>query len=147
MKNLLPNSKIKRVANAAAAGTSTITSSVYDTEGVDAVTFLAFLGDVTSGSVLTFKLQHGAQADGSDMADLPDALVSHTADASDADNKVLALEAIRPLKRYMRAQLVRGTANAVLDGIVAIGTCPAVAPTEHDASVLESKSVLHPEAA
>jgi len=145
MINLLKESKLTRVNNAAAAGTTTITTDVIDMAGFDGCTFLAALGDVTDTSALELVAQHGDASDGSDMADVETATVSHTADATDADNMLLAVEVMRPQKRYVRAKLVRGTANAVVDGIFAVQTNPAEAPTTHDSStVLGTAFALSP---
>ncbi len=136
MENLLKNAKLTRVSNAAAAGTSTIQSSVIDMKGLEACTFIAALGDVTDTAALELVVQHGDQSDGSDAADVASGNVTFTAGASDADNMLMAVEIVRPQKRYVRAKLVRGTANAVLDGIIALQTSPALAPVTHDASTV-----------
>ena len=144
--NFLNNTKLTRVENAAAAGTSALTTDVIDMLGYDGCTFVALLGDVTDTSVLTLTLQDGDAADGSDMV-ATDVVATFTAGASDADNKMLAVETFRPLKRYVRAVLTRTTANAVVDGIVAIQTAPTLAPVTQSASVLATDFGLHPEAA
>lgn len=133
--NLLKDAKILRVENAAAAGTSTLTSDVVDMLGYDGCTFIAMLGDVTDTSELELVIQHGDLSNGSDLADTT-VTTSFTAGASDADNMVLAAEVVRPAKRYIAAKLVRGTANAVVDGILAIQTDAALNPTTHDASTV-----------
>lgn len=135
--NLISNTKIARVENAASAGTSTLTSDVVDVKHFDGCTFIALLGDVTDTAALELVVQHGDAADGSDAADTTTS-AAFTAGASDADNKLLAVEIIRPVKRYVRAKLVRGTANAVVDGIVAVVTDPHSVPTTADATVIGS---------
>ena len=59
--NFLMNSKLTRVEPAAAAAQTLLTSDVVDMKGFDAVTFIAFLGDVLDTSVLTLQVQHGDQ--------------------------------------------------------------------------------------
>lgn len=142
--NFLANSKVSRVEPAAAAGQTTLTSDVIDMKGYDGVTFLALLGDVANTSVLTLQAQHGDQADGSDMANLSGVAAAHTADATDADNNMLAVEVFRPTKRYVRVTLSRGTADAAVDGIIAIQSEPNEAPVTQDSSVIATDFALSP---
>lgn len=136
MINLTKETKVARVLNATAAGTSTLTSSVVDMKGYDGCTFACLLGDVTDTSVLTLTVQSGAESDGSDMANVTESTTTFTADATNADSKVLVVEVNRPLRRYVRVELVRSTANAAVDGILAIQTDPQSEPTTHDSSVV-----------
>jgi hypothetical protein len=52
------------------------------------------------------------------MADLAGSL--HTALADTDGNKCLVTDVFRPQKRYVRAVVTRGTANAVIDGVIAL---------------------------
>lgn len=137
MKNFLANHKLSVVEGAATAAQTALESDVVDMKGYDDVTFLALLGDVTTGCVLTLTIQHGALADGSDMANTSVA-ATFTAGASDADSKLLAVEGYIPTKRYARAVLTRTAANAVLGGIIAIQGQPKAAPVTQDASLIAS---------
>ena len=142
--NFLTNSKLTRVEPAAAAGQTLLTSSVIDMKSFDGVTFIAFLGDVLDTAVLTLQAQQGDQSDGSDATNLAGVLATFTADATSADNNMLALEVARPTKRFLRVTLTRATANAAVDGIVAVQSNPAEAPVVQDASVLATKFALSP---
>ena len=142
--NFLTNTKMTRVENSAVAGTGTLTSDVIDGKGFDGVTFLAALGDVLVDAVITFQAQHGDQSDSSDAVNIAGSVVTHTATASDADNKLLALEIARPTKRFLRVTLARTVANTVLDGIFAFQNNPAESPVVQDASVLATKFALSP---
>lgn len=137
MNNFLVNNKLAVVEVAATAAQTALESDVVDMNGFDTVTFLALLGDVSDGSVLTLTIQHGALADGSDMANTGVA-ATFTAGASNADSKILAVEGHHPTKRYCRARLTRTTANAVVGGIIAIQSNPKVAPVTQDASLIAS---------
>lgn len=137
MQNFLKNNVIDVVEAAAAAGQTTLDSDVVDLLGFNGVTFLALLGDVSATSVLTLKLQHGDLANGSDMADT-EASCTFTAGASDADSKVMAVEGFDPTKRYARARLTRGTADAVVGGIISIRHHPKTAPVTQGATVIAS---------
>lgn len=141
--NLVTDSKITRVENAAVAAQTAVDTDVLDMSGYDSVTFVALLGDVDNGSVLGLTIQHGDLANGSDQASTT-AAATWTADATNADNKVLIVEAVRPIKRYVRARLTRTTANAALDGIVAIQTGPAYAPGTQGDTVIASAAAMAP---
>lgn len=143
MLNLLTDARITRVENAAAAATTDVTTDVLDMKGHDGATFIALLGDVDDTSALELVVQQGDESDGSDATDTT-VSATFTAGASNADNAVLAVEILRPSKRYVRAKLVRGTANAVVDGIVAIQTDPARTPATQSAGVIASAIGLTP---
>ncbi|MCG8445910.1 MAG: hypothetical protein MI753_09365 [Hyphomicrobiales bacterium] len=117
--NFLYDAQIIPVEAAAIAATTTLTTDVVDTQGFDSVAFVAFLGDVTATSVLTLT---GFTNDTNDT-DTPTQLgspVTFTAGASDADGKLMVLDLHKPRQRYAYATLARATANAVVNGILAI---------------------------
>ncbi|MFG0293505.1 MAG: hypothetical protein ACF8MJ_10195 [Phycisphaerales bacterium JB050] len=114
--------KFLRGAAAAAAAQTDVVSEIIDIKDHDRVYAVAALGDVSDGSVLEFALEFGDKSDGSDFAAHVDSdgvavKATHTADASDANSKLLAVHHNRPFRRYCRARLKRGTADAVVDGI------------------------------
>ena len=135
---------ITRVEPAAAAGQTTLTSDVIDMKGFDGVTFIAFLDDVLDTAVLTLQAQQGDQSDGSDATNLAGVAASFTADPTNADDNMLAVEVARPTKRFVRVTLTRATANAAVDGIIAVQSNPAEAPVTQDASVLATDFALSP---
>lgn len=112
-----------RVSNAVAAGTTAVNSAWVDVANADGVRFIALLGTLTANQVTSMKLQGACLANQADAADLRDSTsnsVIQTANAADADtNKVLVAEVYKPKVRYVRAVVNRGTANAVVDGILA----------------------------
>lgn len=138
--NLLSNCKITRVANAAAAGTSAVNGSTIDMQGFDGVVFVAAVGTLTATQTTSLKAQEGDTT--SPTADLAGTGSGNLADGD--SNKCIVLDIYRPLKRYIRAVLVRGVANAVVDGIWAIQYCGDKAPTTHDATVAASKLRVSP---
>ncbi|MCS0497870.1 hypothetical protein NVS89_22525 [Ancylobacter sp. MQZ15Z-1] len=133
--NLLQNVKVTRVANAAVAAQSDVNGSILDMAGYDGVMFVALLGDVTTGSVLALKAEQNTANAAGGMAEL-DGAASFTAGASDADSAVLLLDVHKPREQYVRAVLERGTANAVVDGILAIQYGAMSRPTVHAAGVI-----------
>ena len=90
------------------------------------------LGTLASGAVTGMKAQQGNQANLSDAADLAGTAVS-IADAE--DNELLVLDIYRPGERYVRAVVTRGTADATIDGVIAIQYGPRVLPVTQDATV------------
>lgn len=134
--NLLANTKITRVFDAAGAGTGTVQSGVIDMAEFDGCTFVLLLGDVTSACELELVIQMGDESNGSDAVDVEDATTTFTAGASDADDMILAVEIARPQKQYVRAKLVRAVQNAVIDGGIAIQSSPKLGPTTHDATTV-----------
>jgi hypothetical protein len=130
MKSLLNDVKPIPVAGAAAAGTTDVDGAVIDMtqdSGYAAVCGVAQLGDVTAGSVLELTLRGSAAADGSNSVQLS-TTGTVTAGATDTDSKLLVLDHVQPMYRYVFHRLKRGTANAVVAGIVAYVHNPGAAP-------------------
>lgn len=143
--NLLKRVKITRVLDSQVAGTTdTLSSSILDMAGFDGVLFLLLLGDVTTNAVLTFQAQQNTANSGTGMATLAGTAAQSAAGASNQDNQVLALDVVKPTERYLRAQLVRATANAVVDGIIAIQYQGRLGPVTQSADVLSEVVLASP---
>lgn len=140
--NLSKNVKVTRVMNAVAAGTTDQNSSIIDMSGFDGVLFIAMFGTLTATQVTQIKGQQDTDPAGGTMADLAGTLVGPLADAD--SNKCLQLDLLRPRKRYVRCVVDRGTANAVIDGMLAIQYRGSKAPTVHAASVAFSETHASP---
>ncbi len=137
--NLSKDIKVTVVSPAAAAAQTGIDSSVLDMAGFDGVMFLALLGDVTSGSVLTLTAKgNTANSTSSPSPSTLKATDAFTAGASSADSKVLLVDVAKPSQRYVFASLARTTQDAVVGGIIAIQYKAKKRPTSHDASVIAS---------
>ncbi len=120
MQSLVEECSTILVSGAVAAGVTDVVGTAVDRSNCEKICFTALLGDVTVGSVLTLKAQKGNASNGSDAADISGASVTWTADATNADNKILALEIVKPAgAKYVRCVLQRGTANAVVLAITA----------------------------
>jgi len=115
MKSLVKDSKITRVSNAVAAGTTDVEATSVDMSGFDAVAFIVEFGTITSTAVTSVKIQQS-----SDNSTFEDVAGTSITVADDDDNQVFVAEVVRPEKRYVRCVVDRGTANAVIDSIVAI---------------------------
>lgn len=141
MLNLARNVKITRVLNAVAAGQTAQTGSVIDMANFEGVIFLAAFGTLDTGAVTGLKAQQGLQSNLSDAADLAGTALAIT-DA--ADNKLLVLDVFRPAERYVRPVVTRGTADAVIDGVIAIQYGPRVLPVTQDATVAGIETHVSP---
>ena len=102
--------KAKQAISPQSGNNTTLNGAVIDTAGYEGVSFLCAVG--AQDAIVTFKVQTGAQADGSDMADVTG--LSQAFAATD-DNKVTVLDLKQPQKRYARpvAVLANGTAQLV----------------------------------
>src|SRR5512137_837557 len=141
--NLSKAVKVARVLNGVAAGTTEQSGSVVDMQGFEGVQFVALFGALTATQVTSLKVQQGTLADGSDMPDLAGSL--HTALADADGNKCLVTDVYRPQKRYVRAVVTRGTANAVIDGVIALQYSARVQPITNDSTVKATKLLISPD--
>lgn len=138
IESLLKASKIDKVLVATAAGTDdTLNGDILDLQDCDSVTGMAILGDVAATAVVTLKAYTGDEAALGDGA-YETVTATVTADATSADNKLLVLDVVKPGKRYCRFDLVRATANAVVDGVIGIRYNFRTIPTTQGTDVVDS---------
>lgn len=123
-KNVAIRSSITPTAGA--AGTSDINGSTIDLFGFNAVLFLVRFGAITTAAVTSLKVQHGDASDLSDAADVEG--TSQTVAVADA-GEIFAVDIVKPVKRYIRVVVDRGTANAVVASAEAVLYAPQYAPT------------------
>lgn len=137
--SLLKNVKVTPVAAAAVAAQTEVLTSVLDMTGFDGVMFVALLGDVTATSVLTLTAKGNTASSTSSPTPVTQvATAAFTAGASDADDKALVVDLYDPMMRYAFASLTRTTANAVVNGIIAIQYTAEFRPTTQAATVIAS---------
>ena len=118
MRTLSEMTRSVAVMDAAGAGTSDDQgTAVIDMSGWEGVMFLFHMATIAATAVTTGVIQGSDTNVAADFADLVGAEVSIPADGSDL---VHVLDLYRPQKRYLRAGLDRGTANATLLGVTAI---------------------------
>ena len=142
--------RVIRVNTGTVAGTTDIncpSSSGVDMSqngGYRGVRFIALMGALTGTQVTKLKVQ--GSPDGSDYTTLGgDLLATATAAMADADGtKMLVCDVYRPVHRYLRAVVDRGTANAVIDGVIAELYDPISEPTSDDTTVSASKTAISP---
>lgn len=131
MFNLSRASKLKRVSNAVAAGTSDINSSSVDMTGFDSVSFIVSFGAITAGAATNCHLE--TSSDDTNWDDLAGSAITV---ADDDDNQCVFLDLHTPRERYIRCVVDRATQNSVVDGIVALQYNAHVEPVTHDASTV-----------
>ena len=121
-----------------AAGTSDVDTSVIDMSGYDACRFTWLLADVTDGSVLEAQVFKNSASSTSSPTpvEVTEDNVTHTADATDADDKLLVVDVIRPGDRYVFSRLKRTTQNAVVNGCICELYRARDLPVTQDSSVL-----------
>ena len=99
-----------------AAGTTSINGTSVDLTAVpaDIVRFTCILGTLTATQQTALKIQ--TSPDNSTWTDLTG---SQTAYAGDSDGgKCLICEWVRPNTKWVRSVVVRGTANAIIGGVI-----------------------------
>jgi hypothetical protein len=129
MPSIVTNTVLTRVGNAEAAATTDINSTSVDMSLFEGVAFVVAFGTITATAVTSIKIQ-GSQ-DNSSWFDLADTAVTV---ADDDDNQIFVAEALAITYRYARCVVDRGTANAVVDGIIAIQTGPKYLPVAQPAT-------------
>ena len=137
--SLLHAVKVTRVsADGAGAASSTPTkATIIDMDGFDSVMFVAMMGNVLDTSVITLRAA-GATTNSTGAMALLTGSATYTAGATDADDKMLILDVVRPPYRYIEAQLFHVTANGPFDGILAIQYNAGRVPVTQGSTVLAS---------
>lgn len=134
MFNLSKNAKITQAITPTngAAGTTDINGATLDMSGFDGVLMVVTMGAITGSAVTSIKAQQGAASDLSDAADL--AGTGQTiADTDDED--IFYIDLYRPLERYVRVVVDRGTANAVVASAVYYQYKAAKTPVTHGSTI------------
>lgn len=146
LTSILKDCKITRVMNAVTAGQTSQDSSVLDMAGFDGVIFIALLNTVVDTCVLTLTAKENTA--NSTSSPTPTSVTDGATaalTASGNSNNVLAVDVVRPSKRYVFANLTRTTANATIDGIIAIQyrtrNLPVTQPATLAASALSTPEV------
>lgn len=121
--NLSKDLKVTKVLVATATGTSTINTSVVDTQGFEGVLFLVSLGTAAANNGI--KGQQGQIANMSDAADLAGTQVLSNGTQTD-----ILLDIYRPQERYLRAAVIRGTTTTI-DCVWAIQYMPGKKPVNN----------------
>lgn len=138
IESLLKAGAFDKVLVATVAGTAdTLTGDILDLQNFDSVLGIAILGDVTNTAVVSLKAYTGDNAALSDGA-YETLYATVTATATSADDKLLILDIVKPGKRYCRFDVVRATANAVVDGVIGIRYNARKIPVTQGSDVVDS---------
>lgn len=138
-KNQSLSQKHKVCSGAVAAGQTAINGTGINMSGFESVIFIAKLGAVNATGVGSLK---GQASDDDGSADAYNDLAGSAVAFGDTDDgKLLILEVYRPKKKWVRPVVTRGTADSVVDSIIAILTKPRVAEVTEDAADVAGKEV------
>ena len=113
MDQLIKNAKITQAITPAegVAGTSDLNGATLDMSGAEGVLIIVTMGVITGSAVTSIKAQSGAASNMSDAADL---LGTGQTIADDDDSKTFYIDIHKPVERYVRLVVDRGTQNAVV---------------------------------
>lgn len=135
MLTLLKDCKITRVMNAVAAGTTDQESDRVDMTGFDSVIFILLMGD--NADTATIGLIAKSNAADSTSGSTTEKTGTNTAlTATSGDNKLVIVDLHRPTLRYAYVTVDRGTANVVIDGVIAIQYNSKAQPITQGSTVL-----------
>lgn len=123
IRNLSANVKITKVKAATAAGTTDINSDGVDMQDWEGCLFFVTFGTITAAAVTS--IQADQSADNSSFAAL---LGTKVVVAADDDNQTFFLDIVKPIDRYLRLTVDRGTQNAIVGEIYAIQYGPSYKP-------------------
>ena len=140
MSQLSNQTKITRVLNAVAAGTSVQTSAAVDMAGYDGVRFIVSLGVGSASSVGAIKAADCDTVGGS-YNDIAGSLGTAFTPTTD-DNKVWVLDIFRPAHRFVKCIVNRAAGNTVIDGVIAEQYGPRVAAKVDDATTVLGRKLL-----
>jgi hypothetical protein len=127
-----------RHSNAVAAGTTDIEPATgVDMAGFKGCYFIVLFGTITATAVTSIKVQSDTVSTmDTDPQDLTGTSITV---AADDDNQMAIVDVWNPRERYLRCVVDRGTANAVVDGIIAIKYGARKRPVTLGATVVASE--------
>ena len=135
--NLLKDVKCTLVLASAAAGTTTLTSSVLDMSGYEGVMYICNTGDATSGTVVTLTAKRNTANSTSSPTPTTGPAATYTSTSTtDADDKLLIVDEFRPQARYSYCTVTRATQNCVIGGVIAIQYKASKRPTTQDTTTV-----------
>ena len=138
--NLSKNSKVVVISNSVAAGTADVDASSVDMQNYESVMFIVQFGTITATAVTSINAKQSS--DDSSFADLAGTSI---AVADTDDDLAFVLDIVKPLDRYVKPYIVRGTANAVVESITAILYGPRKMPITLDATIGGSETHVSPD--
>ena len=126
MNELTQNSEIQRIppdGTAAttwilAAGTSNVNSGEIDLMSSSSATLFVAVGVVTGAGIFSAQVQH-SDTSGSGFTDIPGKVGAINGGSADS-GKMIVIDINQPTKRFVRIAFTRGTANSVIDSVLAV---------------------------
>ena len=115
-----------------AAGTADINGTTLDMQGFEGVLVEVVFGTITSGAVTSIKMQ---QDTASNMGTAADLTGTAQTVADDDDDQIFYIDLYKPLERYVRLVVDRGTQNAVVAGATYLQYGAHEQPVSHGATV------------
>ena len=135
--NLSSRLSLKLLLAPTTAATGATTGETVDLSGHDGCMFVLPLG--TNAGTVTMQIQESSASTAGFDA-LTEAVKSSSAGGSDS---LMVIDVYRPLKRYYRALVTRGsTDTAELGGVIAMRYKASKEPTTHDSTSLSGGSVV-----
>lgn len=114
------------------AGTADINGAILDMQGFEGVLVEVTFGAITSGAVTSIKMQ---QDTASNMGTAADLTGTAQTVADDDDDQIFYIDLYKPLERYVRLVVDRGTQNAVVAGATYLQYGAHEQPVSHGATV------------
>jgi hypothetical protein len=132
--NISKNDKISIAITSAdgVAATTDIEGEILDMSTYEGVLMAISFGVITGSAVTSIKAQ---ESDLANMSDAVDLIGTGQTIADDDDEKTFYIEIYKPLKRYIRLYVVRGTQNAVVASATYIQTEAKKKPVTHGTGV------------
>lgn len=125
--SILNNHKLTKVQNDTAAGTADIESDSVDTSGFETAFFFTSPSEITGSAVTNMHIE--TSSDDSNWNDLEGTKITI---ADDDDDEIFGIEIVKPLERYLRCVIDRGTQNAVIGQIYCLQGAPSKAPIDNN---------------
>lgn len=145
MNNLLRNVKITRIKvdGAGSASATPTKCDIIDMAGYESVMFFAAMGNVLTTAAVSLKVA-GATTNSSGAMALLAGSAGGTADATSFDDKIVALDVVKPTYQYLECQIFHVTADAPFDGIFAIQYNGHSLPVTQGSTVAASGTIYSP---
>lgn len=147
---LLKNINIVSQINPLATATSDSTSAtVVDMAGYEGVVFFSIVGQSTAGSTggqYQLKVKYADSTSSTAFSNFTDALAGKASGVTTGYiGDVVAVDVYKPVNRYLKATLDRGTKSVASGGVFAVQYGPRVASvTQSTTYVMDSGSFISP---
>ena len=117
MRQIRQGVSLLLIAGAVAAAQTVVTSQTIDASAGDSAAFMVNVGPIAAGGTLKVKIFGGEAANGSDKAQILDAVLNLT--VADANKKAL-IDIHRPTSKYLTVVVERAVGDSALVSIEAL---------------------------